>query len=83
MKIYKTLLVLVMTALLLNACANKELVVKREYKEVLTPTLCPLKLPLKPTYKGTLESAKEISIYYLEVEDIAKRCTSNNLKAKK
>lgn len=76
-KLAKILLVLnfVILPFLLSACAHKELVVKREYKEVLTPTLCPLKLPLKPTYKGTIESAKEMSIYYLEVEEIAKRCT--------
>ncbi|MBX2109035.1 hypothetical protein I9U52_03620, partial [Campylobacter jejuni] len=44
-------------------------------KEVKVPVKCPLKLPLKPLDKKDLESAKEISKYYLEVENIAKLCT--------
>ncbi|ELE3179484.1 TPA: hypothetical protein SBY56_001982, partial [Campylobacter coli] len=49
--------------------------IKTEIKEVKVPIKCPLKLPLKPLDKKDLESAKEISKYYLEVENIAKLCT--------
>lgn len=57
-----------------SACALKDVVVKTEYVEVLVPTKCPLKLPLKPVYDGSFESSKQISAYYLEVENIAKKC---------
>ncbi|WP_291951380.1 hypothetical protein [Campylobacter sp.] len=58
-----------------SACANKDILIKTEFKEVKIPVKCPLKLPLKPLNKGDLISAKELSKYYLEVENIAKRCT--------
>ncbi|TKX33327.1 hypothetical protein [Campylobacter taeniopygiae] len=61
-----------------TACAPKELLIKTQYQEVKIPIKCPLKLPLKPFDKGDLESAKQISSYYLEVEDIAKQCTGDN-----
>lgn len=59
----------------LSACASKDVLIKTEIKELKVPVKCPLKLPLKPLDKGDLESAKEISKYYLEIEEIAKICT--------
>ncbi|ELS6283363.1 hypothetical protein R5S04_001755, partial [Campylobacter coli] len=55
--------------------ASKDVLIKTEFKELKIPVKCPLKLPLKPFDYGDLESAKKISKYYLEVEDIAKLCT--------
>ncbi|ECL1831172.1 TPA: hypothetical protein SE504_001959, partial [Campylobacter jejuni] len=58
-----------------TACASKDILIKTEIKEVKVPIKCPLKLPFKPFDKKDLESAKEISKYYLELENIAKLCT--------
>ncbi|ELM1249730.1 hypothetical protein Q3T59_000457 [Campylobacter jejuni] len=58
---------LIIPFVFLSACASKDILIKTEK--------CPLKLPLKPLDKKDLESAKEISKYYLEVENIAKLCT--------
>lgn len=68
------ILLMVFMCFVLSACAHKELLVKTQFKEVKIPIKCPLKIPLKPLDKGDFESAKQISKYYLEVEDIAKRC---------
>lgn len=68
------ILLMVIMCLIISACARKELLVKTQYQEVKIPIKCPLKLPLKPLDKGDFESAKQISKYYLELEDIAKRC---------
>ncbi|HED5389965.1 TPA: hypothetical protein R5B43_000475 [Campylobacter jejuni] len=62
----------------LSACASKDILIKTEYKEVKIPIKCPLKFPLKPLDHGDLESAKEISKYYLEVENIAKQCIGDD-----
>lgn len=66
---------LIIPFVFLSACASKDILIKTEIKEVKVPIKCPLKLPLKPLDKKDLESAKEISKYYLEVENIAKLCT--------
>ncbi|HEQ3635877.1 TPA: hypothetical protein VGT46_000650 [Campylobacter coli] len=66
---------LIIPFVFLSACASKDILIKTEIKEVKVPIKCPLKLPLKPFDYGDLESAKKISKYYLEVEDIAKLCT--------
>ncbi|MFK0495542.1 hypothetical protein ACISA7_05765 [Campylobacter coli] len=70
MKIFLLIIPFVFTA-----CASKDVLIKTEFKELKIPVKCPLKLPLKPFDYGDLESAKKISKYYLEVEDIAKLCT--------
>ncbi|EAJ2708308.1 hypothetical protein AZE66_08345 [Campylobacter coli] len=66
---------LIIPFVFLSACASKDILIKTEIKEVKVPIKCPLKLPLKPFDYGDLESAKKISKYYLEVENIAKLCT--------
>lgn len=43
--------------------------------EVLIPIKCNLKMPLKPVYDGSFESAKSLMVYFLKVEQIAKDCT--------
>lgn len=69
-------LAVLMLPFLFIACAKQE--VQVEVKEVFIPVKCPLKLPLKPTYKNTIESAKELSSYYLEVENIAIFCVKGD-----
>ncbi|EAI1210548.1 hypothetical protein D0W43_07600 [Campylobacter coli] len=69
------ILLLIIPFVFLSACASKDVLIKTEFKELKIPVKCPLKLPLKPFDYGDLESAKKISKYYLEVEDIAKLCT--------
>ncbi|EOH5813982.1 hypothetical protein ACL908_000518 [Campylobacter coli] len=66
---------LIIPFVFLSACASKDVLIKTEFKELKIPVKCPLKLPLKPFDYGDLESAKKISKYYLEVENIAKLCT--------
>ena len=69
---------LMLFSLLISACASKkDIIVKTEFKEKLIPIKCDLKIPKKPISDGSFEIDKEIMIYYLEVEDIAKKCTSN------
>lgn len=59
--------------LTLSACAKP--IVKIQTKEVLIPIKCNLTLPDKPKENGSFESHKELLLYYLEVESIAKDCT--------
>lgn len=68
-------LALLILPFLFIACAKQTQV---EVKEVLIPIKCPLKLPLKPAYKNTIESAKELSSYYLEIENIAIFCVKGD-----
>lgn len=57
-------------------CAPKP-IVKIQTKEVLIPIRCNLELPPKPKEDGSFESHKKLSLYYKEVEQIAKDCTQN------
>lgn len=68
-------LAVLMLPFLFIACANQTQV---EIKEVLIPIKCPLKLPLKPVYKNDIKSAKELSSYYLEIENIAIFCVKGD-----
>ncbi len=61
--------------LLFAGCANKATEPIYIYKDVLVPTVCPLKVPKKPSFDGSFESAKEVMVYLLECENIAKICT--------
>lgn len=61
-------------SVLLLGCAAKP-IVKMEIKEVYIPVRCNLEIPLKPKENGSFESHKELSLYYREVEQIAKDCT--------
>ncbi len=58
----------------LAGCASKP-IVKIDTKEVFIPIKCNLTLPNKPKEDGSFQSHKELLIYYLEVESIAKDCT--------
>lgn len=62
-------LTLILLALFLGGCASKT-----EYKEVYIPMKCPLKMPLKPQNDSSFESHRDLMIYYLECENIAKKC---------
>ena len=67
---------LLLMHIFLGCSAKKELMIKTEYQEVKVPIKCPLKVPKKPRFNNDLSSAKRLSAYYLEVEYIAKSCTS-------
>lgn len=60
-------------AFLFVGCASKEKI-KVEYQEVLVPTKCNAKMPLRPANDDSFEAHKRIVIYFLEVEEILKEC---------
>lgn len=70
----KTLFIAFLLLFTLAGCASKP-IVKIDTKEVFIPIKCNLTLPNKPKEDGSFQSHKELLIYYLEVESIAKDCT--------
>ncbi len=62
--------------LLFVGCSTKPLL-KIQTQDVLIPIKCNLELPPKPKEDGSFESHKKLSLYYKEVEQIAKDCTQN------
>lgn len=50
--------------------------VKTEIQEVYIPVRCNVKLPVKPKDDGSFESAKKLTIYYIEIEQIARDCST-------
>ena len=58
----------------LAGCSTKP-ILKVQTKEVFIPVKCNLELPPKPKEDGGFESHKELSLYYKEIEQIAKDCT--------
>ncbi|WP_233704127.1 hypothetical protein [Helicobacter mesocricetorum] len=70
--IYTSLLLFLLA--FLAGCSTKP-ILKVQTKEVFIPIKCNLKLPPKPKENGSFESHKELSLYYKEVEQIAKDCT--------
>ncbi len=73
-KLKKTLFIAFLLLLTLAGCASKP-IVRIDTKEVFIPIKCNLTLPNKPKEDGSFQSHKELLIYYLEVESIAKDCT--------
>lgn len=70
--IYTSLLLFLLA--FLAGCSAKP-ILKVQTKEVFIPIKCNLELPPKPKENGSFESHKELSLYYKEVEQIAKDCT--------
>lgn len=70
----KTLFIAFLLLLTLAGCASKP-IVRIDTKKVFIPIKCNLTLPNKPKEDGSFQSHKELLIYYLEVESIAKDCT--------
>ncbi|WP_238700771.1 hypothetical protein [Helicobacter apodemus] len=73
-KYFKKTLFIAFLLLSLAGCASKP-IVRIDTKEVFIPIKCNLTLPNKPKEDGSFQSHKELLIYYLEVESIAKDCT--------
>lgn len=69
----KNIIFLAFCSLIFAGCTSIAYQIKT--KEVYIPVKCNLKLPLKPQNNGTFEAHKELVIYYLKVEQIAKDCT--------
>lgn len=69
MRIKSYLILLI--SLILTGCASKPKIV---YKEILIPTKCTAKMPLKPANNGDFESHKKKMIYYMECENALKFC---------
>ncbi|QOQ88196.1 hypothetical protein IMC76_08670 [Campylobacter corcagiensis] len=67
MKVYLILVI----SFILTGCASKEKVI---YKDILIPTKCDAKMPLKPANNGDFESHKAKMIYYMECENTLKFC---------
>lgn len=78
----RTLVLLFLFTMLVifSGCASKPNVVYKT-QEVKIPVRCQVSLPKKPKYTGTFESARSLSEYYIEVEDLLRICigASNGL----
>lgn len=75
----KTLILIL--ALFLGGCA-KDSIVKVQYVEKFVPVKCDISLPYKPAFNSqNLESAKELTIYYKQVETFLKYCIGEDLNA--
>lgn len=70
------ILVFLFFVLLLAGCSAKpEVITKTQYQDVYIPVRCQVKMPEKPKFdKKDLKSARQISIYYKEVEALLKEC---------
>ncbi|QCD52670.1 hypothetical protein [Campylobacter sp. RM16192] len=68
--------ILLLFAVLIAGCSTKPQVITNvEYKEVLVPVKCQVKLPPKPTFNELdLKTAKDIAKYYQESEILLKEC---------
>lgn len=73
MRIKSYLILLI--SLILTGCASKDKIV---YKDILIPTKCTVKMPLKPANSGDFESHKNLMIYYRECENALKFCLGLN-----
>ena len=70
------ILVFLLFALFFIGCAAKpEIITKTQYQDVYVPVKCQAKIPEKPKFdKKDLESARQISIYYKQIEALLKEC---------
>lgn len=63
--------ILIFLPLLFLGCST---VVRTEIQEVYIPVRCDVKLPTKPKDDGNFESAKNLTIYYIKIEQILRDC---------
>lgn len=63
--------ILLFLPLLFLGCST---LVRTEIQEVYIPVRCDAELPTKPKDDGSFESAKNLTIYYIEIEQILKDC---------
>jgi hypothetical protein len=70
------ILAFLLFAVFFVGCSSKpEIITKTKYQDVYIPVRCQAKIPEKPKFdKEDLESARQISIYYKEVEALLKEC---------
>ena len=66
-----SILVFILT---LAGCASKPSIVYKTV-EVKVPIKCEIEKLNKPKYDGSFESAKHLTIYYLNVEHLLKQCS--------
>ncbi|MFW5613138.1 MAG: hypothetical protein ACOCM3_00440 [Campylobacter hyointestinalis] len=74
----RNLTIFALFALFLTGCADKSPEPLVIYKEKAVPTRCNATIPHKPTYDGSFESAKEMRLYWDDVESILKQCLGAN-----
>lgn len=67
----KNFVVLSLLSYLLVGCST---ITKTQVQEVYIPTKCISELPVKPKEDGSFESAKNLSIYYIKIEQILRDC---------
>ncbi|AQW81362.1 hypothetical protein [Campylobacter pinnipediorum] len=61
--------------IILAGCADKQVIVKTEYKDVYVPVKCKVELPNKPAFdEKNPQTAKELSKYYKQIEILLKEC---------
>lgn len=63
--------ILIFLPLLFLGCST---LVKTEIQEVYIPVRCDVELPTKPKDDSSFESAKNLTIYYIEIEQILRDC---------
>lgn len=69
----KTFLILFISVLALTGCAAK---IEKEYvyKDVYIPIKCNSIMPIKPINDSSFEAHKKKMIYFLQIEDLYKKC---------
>lgn len=75
--------ILIVTIIVLfGGCANKpEVITKVEYQRQVVPVKCNVTIPEKPNYDPSdLETAKNLGIYYSDVEVLLGRCVNGVVK---
>ena len=71
---FQNKIIIALLALFLGGCARGEVITKTIYKDVLIPTPCINKMPNKPEFNGSAQSAKELAIYYKTCEYLLLEC---------
>lgn len=69
----------ILMIMILSGCgAKSEPIIVTKYQEILTPIKCNVTLPTKPFFdKNEPQTAKQILIYYKQVEELLKECVDD------
>ena len=67
----KNFVVISLLSYLLVGCST---ITQTKVQEIYIPTKCIAELPVKPIEDGSFESAKNLTIYYIEIEQILRDC---------
>ena len=79
MRVIKVTLGAVFAAVLCGCAGKPAIITQTEFKEVYVPVACIEKMPAKPVYDGSAQSAKELMGYFKRCEELLKGCVAGRI----